>query len=65
MDAVESLLKIHIADVQLPLPFGALSYAVVQSEDLVRASPPLSETCLVLSESMVLCFTDPPNDELG
>ena len=38
MDAVESLLIIHIVDVQLPLPLSALLDDVVQREDLVRTS---------------------------
>ena len=32
VDAVESLLKIHVVDVQLPLPFSALFYDVALSE---------------------------------
>ena len=38
VDAVESLPKIHVVNVQLPLPFSALFDNVVQSEDLVRSS---------------------------
>ena len=39
MDADESLLKVHVVDVQLPLPFSALYDDVAQSEDQVRATP--------------------------
>ena len=63
--AVESLLKIHVVDVQLPLPFSALFDDVAQSEDLVRASFSFSKTYLLLSESLVHCVRDPPNDEFG
>ena len=66
--AVESLLKIHVVDVQLPLPFSALFddvLDVAQSEDLVRASFSFSKTYLLLSESLVHCVRDPPNDEFG
>jgi len=38
---------------------------MVYSEDLVRASSSFSKTCLLLSESLVHCFRDPPDDELG
>ena len=65
VDAAERLLKIHVVDVQLPLPFNALFNVVSQSEDLVRASSSFSKTCLFLSESLVHCFRDPPDDELG
>ena len=63
VDAVESLLKSHI-DVKLPLPFRALFNDVVQSEDLVYASSSFLKTCLLLSELLVLCFRDLPDDEL-
>ena len=46
MDAVESLLKIHVVDVQLPLPFSALFHEDAQSEGLVRPSLSFSKTCL-------------------
>ena len=65
VDAVESLLKVHVADVQLPVPFSAMSDDVAQSEDLVHASSCFSKTCWVLSESLIHCFRDPPDDEHG
>ena len=63
--AVESLFKIHVVDVQLPLPFSALFNNVVQSGDLFCASSSFLKTCLLLSESLVNCFRDTPDDELG
>ena len=65
VDAVKSLLKIHVVDVQLPLPFSSLFDDVRQGEDLVRESSSFLKTSLLLSESLVLCFRDPPNDELN
>ena len=66
MDPVESLVKIYIlVDVQLPLPFSALFDDVAQSEDLVCASSSFLKTCLLLSELLVQCFRDLPDDELG
>ena len=65
VDAVESFLEMNIVDVQVHLPFSALLDDVVQSEDLVRASSSFSKTCLLLSDSLVHCFKDLPNDELG
>ena len=62
-DAVESLLKIYIVVVQLPLPFTALFDDVVQGKDLDRAS--ISKTWLLLSESLVHRFRGPRDDELG
>ena len=65
VDAVESLLKIQVVDVQLPLPFSALFETFAQGEDLVHASLSFSKTCLLLSETQVHCFRDLPDDELG
>ena len=65
VDAVESLLKIHAVDAQLPLLFSALFDDVTKSEDLVRVSSSFLKTCLLLSELLVLCFRDLPDDELG
>ena len=65
MDAVESLLKIPLVDLQLPLPFSALFDDVTQSEDVVRSSSFFSKTWLCLSESLVYCFRELPDDELG
>lgn len=56
--------QIHVVGVQLPLPFSGLFDDVAHSKDLVRASSSLSKTCLLLSESLVYCFRDPPDDEL-
>ena len=61
---IESLLKILVVDLQLPLPFSALFDDVAQSEDLVCASlslHPCSKTCWLFSESLVHCFRDPPS----
>ena len=58
-------MKIQVGDLQLPAPFIALLYDVAQSEDLVRASFSFSKTYLLLSESLVHCVRDPPNDEFG
>ena len=65
MDAVESLLSIHVVEVQLPLPFSALFGDAAQSEDLDRVSSYFSTTCLLMSESLVHCFRDSPDNELG
>ena len=65
MDAIESLLKIHVVDIQLPPPFSALFDDVVQSEDLVHASLSFSKTCLLLTKLLVHCFRDLPDDNLG
>jgi len=65
MNAIESLLKLHVVDIQLPLPFGALFNDVAQSEDLVCTSSSLPKTCLLLSELQIHCFRDPPDDELS
>ena len=65
MDAVESLLKIHIVDIQLPLPYNALFNDVVDSEDLVHASLSFLKTCLLLAKSLVHCFRDLPEGELS
>ena len=55
-------LKIHVLDVQLPLPFSALFDDAAKTEDLLLASWPFSNTCLFLSEELDQCFRD---DELG
>ena len=60
--AVESVLKIHVVDVKVPLPFSAVFDKVAQNEDLVHAS---SKTFLLLSESLIPCFRDLPDDELS
>ena len=65
VDAVESLLKLHVVTVQLPLPFSSLFDDVGKSEDLVRESSSFLKTSLLLSESLVLCFRNPPKDELN
>ena len=65
VDAIKSLLEIHIVDIQLPLSFSALLDDVAQSEDLVYTFSPLSKTCLFLSKLLVHCFRDPLDDELS
>ena len=65
VDDVESLLKIHVVDVQLPLPFRTLFLDIAQSEDLVCSSSSFSKTCSPLFELLVHCFRDPLDDEFG
>ena len=65
MDNVESLLEIHVVDVQLPLPFRTLFLDVVQSEDLVRSSSSFSKTCSPLFDLLIHCFRDPLDNEFG
>ena len=62
VDAVEGVLKIPLVDVKVPLPFSAVFNKVAKNEDLVRTS---SKTFLLLSESLILCFRDLPDDELS
>ena len=64
VDAVKNLLKIHVVDMQLPLPFSSLLDDVAQSEDLVRASSSSLKTFLLLSKSLLHCFREPSNDAL-